>query len=108
MHCGCADIIVPPGNSWTNVHLFPMKSEEALNVALHQDADPQGNASRDVLECGCLVNSLNNTCRIEEGQKKVSRGLCGCFMNFDKKEFVIFQKMNTFLQLTARSVFWGS
>lgn len=41
------------------MHLFPMKSEETFHAALHQDADPRGNAGRDVLECGCLVNSLN-------------------------------------------------
>lgn len=47
--CGCTDIIVPPGNSWTNMHLFPMKSEEMFHThtcthTLRQDADPRGNA----------------------------------------------------------------
>ena len=59
VRCGCADIIVPPGNSWTNMHLFPVKSEEMFHAALHQDTGPRGNAGRDVLECGCLVNELN-------------------------------------------------
>lgn len=56
VRCGCTDIIVPPGNSWTNMHLFPMKSEEMFHTHMHthtprQDADPRGNAGRDVLEC---------------------------------------------------------
>lgn len=35
---GCADIIVPCGNSYTNKHLFPMKSEEAHHAVLGLDA----------------------------------------------------------------------
>lgn len=61
--CGCADIIVPPGNSWTNMHLFPMKSEEAFTRRSPSPRGPGGGggggpASRDVLERSCLANSL--------------------------------------------------
>lgn len=65
-HCGCTDIIVPPGNSWTRLHLFPVKSEEMFHGTPHQDADPWGWGvqGRDVLECSRLVDSLNIKLRI--------------------------------------------
>lgn len=53
VHCGCSDIIVPSGNSWTNRHFFLMKSLEVLQAAA-QNAYLQGMFAW--MSCGCLLH----------------------------------------------------
>lgn len=47
VRCGCTDIIVPPGNSWTNMHLFPMKSEEMFHTHMYTHSASGRRSSRE-------------------------------------------------------------
>lgn len=56
---GCADIIVPRGNSCTNKRLFPMKSEEAHRAAPRWDPSLQGMLTWKSRACLVLLLIIN-------------------------------------------------
>lgn len=103
MRCGCSDIIVPLGNSWTNIHLLPLKSEETFHAAPHQDTDPQGKAGRDVLECGCLVNSLNVNLQDQEVRRPEEGQLAMPVVELQQHSTLTHTNTNTALNKSAKA-----
>lgn len=67
------------------MHLFPMKSEETFHAASRQDADPSGNAGRDVLESGRLVNSLEISLQDQRSSVSVVRAAASCNLKVNVK-----------------------
>lgn len=55
--CGCADMIVPAWKLLDEIRYCSSLSQRKYSTC--KDTGPPGNAGQEVLECGCLVNSLN-------------------------------------------------